>query len=507
MPLTIEDITTFCKRKGFVFLDSEIYGGLAGFWDYGPLGVELKNSIKQHWWKIFVQQRDDVVGIDGTIITNPGVWEASGHVDSFVDVFLECKKCKFRIRADSLIEDELHIKAEGLSAKDVDKIVKENKLVCPKCGAGFEKAQKFNLMFETKIGSTKQAMVSYLRPETAQSIFTNFKLVAETSRLKLPFGIAQIGKAYRNEISPRNFLFRTREFEQMEIEYFVNPDNVDECPLFKDVAKIKVNMLTATMQEKKKNKHKEMTIKDTVDKKIMSPWQAYWTALEYKWFLDLGIKKENIRLREHLQEELAHYAGACVDIDYNFPFGWKEIYGNADRKQFDLQQHSKFSKKDLSIYDEEKKQKITPYVASEPSQGVDRAFLAFLIDAYNDDKKRGNIVLKLHPAIAPVKFAILPLVSNKPQLVKFAMGVYDSLKNYYNCSFDKSGSIGRRYARNDEIGTPFCITIDFDSLKKKDVTIRDRDTTKQARIKIKDLPGAVCKLLSGENLQKVGKLV
>jgi len=493
--LSIQDMFVFCKKKGFVFPNSEIYGGFAGFWDYGPLGVELKKNVISEWWKRFVHSREDVVGIDGAIITNPKVWKASGHVDCFVDVVVECGKCNYRLKAENLIEDFLGIRAEGLKPEDFDKLIRENKIKCPKCKGEFKKARFLQLMFETMVGPV-DGVKSYLRPETAQLIFVNFRNVVETCRVKLPFGIAQVGKAFRNEISPRDFLFRAREFEQMEIEYFVHPDRIDDCPFFDEVKDMEVNVLTAKMQEAGEKEGKKMKISELVEKNIATKWHAYWVGVGYKWFVDLGINPENLRLREHLHSELAHYAGACIDIEYKFPFGWKEIYGNADRKQFDLEQHSKFSKEELSVYDQETKQKVIPYVAAEPSQGVDRTFLAFLFDAYSYDEKRGNVVLKLHPKLAPIKVAVFPLLSNKPDLVKKAREVFSVLKKEFNCFYDQSGSIGRRYARQDEIGTPFCVTIDFDSLKQEDVTVRFRDTTEQVRVKIGELVGWLRKHLA-----------
>lgn len=425
--VSIEEITKFCKEKGFVFSSAEIYGSLAGFWDFGHLGVELKNNIKSELWKSFVTTRDDIIGMDGSIITNPQVWKASGHIDSFKD-------------------------------------------------------KNFNLMFQTSVGADKTAISSYLRPETAQLIFTNFKLLQEAARKKLPFGIAQTGKAFRNEISPREFLFRSREFEQFEIEYFIDPDKKDDCPVFDDIKKIKVNMITADEQKKKSAKHKETTINELVNKKVFkNKWIAYWIALSYKWFLDLGISKENLRLREHKKDELAHYAVACFDIEYNFPFGWKEIYGCADRKDFDLKQHIKNSSKDLTLFDDETKNKIIPYVVAEPSQGIERTFLAFLFEAYYYDKKRGNIVLNLDTRLTPIKAGVFPLVN---KLSSEAKKLYSELKKHISCIYDQSGSIGRRYARADEIGIPYCITVDFDTIKDKKVTIRHRNTTKQERIEI-----------------------
>ncbi|MBS3131351.1 glycine--tRNA ligase [Candidatus Woesearchaeota archaeon] len=495
-------MAVFCKKKGFVYPSSELYGGFAGFFDYGPLGVELKNSIKQSFWKRFVQSRDDIAGIDGAIIANPKIWEASGHVACFEDVLVEDIKTKERFRADHLIEQALGIKAEGLSAEELAKIIKENKLKSPK-GNDLTEPKKFNLMFETNVGPVS-GNPAYLRPETAQLIFANFKLVQENSRLKLPFGIAQIGKAFRNEISPRDFLFRSREFEQMEIEFFTHPAKTDDCAFYDSAKGTELNVLTAEMQ-RKKQEHKAMKIDDLYKKKLVSKWHAYWLAEFYQWFLDLGIKKENLRLREHLKDELAHYAGACFDIEYKFPFGWKEIHGNADRKQFDLEQHSKHSKKDITYFDEDTKEKVVPYVASEPSQGVDRAFLAFLFDAYNDDKERGNIVLKLNPKLAPIKAGVFPLVN---KLNDEAKKIFNELKAEFNCVFDKSGSVGRRYARADELGIPYCVTVDFDTLDDKSVTIRDRDTTKQVRVKITELKDKLSRLLNSEiKLAEAGKEV
>ena len=504
--ITIEDMASFCKKKGFIYPNSEVYGGVAGLFDYGPLGVELKNNIKQHWWKTFVQDREDIAGIDGTIITHPKVWEASGHVTSFTDLFVDCKKCKERYRADHLVHDVLKVAVDGVSAEDLSKIINENKIKCKKCMGELTEVRKFNLMFKTNVGPI-EGNISYLRPETAQEMFTNFKLVAENSRLKLPFGIAQIGRAFRNEIAPRDFLFRTREFEQMEIEFFVHPKKVNNCHFIKEVENMKVNILSAEMQ-KKKAKHEKMKIKEALAKKIIkTQWHAYWLALNYKWFLDLGIKEENLRLREHLKDELAHYANGCFDIEYNFPFGWKEIQGNADRTQFDLNQHTKFSNKDLTIFDEETKEKVIPYVASEPSQGVDRAFLAFIFDAYEYDKSRDNIVLKLSPLLSPYKVAVFPLVSNKLNITKKAREVFELLRKEFRTFYDDGGSIGRRYSRQDEIGTVVCCTIDFDTLKNKSVTLRHRDTTKQIRVPISKLKDAIQGAIKGKKFEKLGKII
>ena len=493
----------FCKEKGFVYQNSDIYSPSAGFWDFGPLGTELKNNIKSNFWKTFVQSRDDVIGIDGSIITDRKVWQASGHEDSFIDFMIICKKCKHRVRADQLIEEKLKIDVNGLSIGKIKEIINKNSIKCPRCSGKFESLQEFNLMFKTEVGPIG-GVTTYLRPETAQLIFINFKLAAENSRKKLPFGIAQVGKAFRNEISPRDFLFRSREFEQMEIEFFTEPDKINECPYFDEIKNKKINLITAEQQEENKL-HEEIKAEELI--KSTSKWHAYWLVKFYEWFINLGIKKENLRIREHKKSELAHYATACYDLEYKFPFGWKEIHGQADRTQFDLQQHMKHSKKDLTLYNEQTKQKIIPYVATEPSQGVERAFLAFMFDAYEDDKKRGNIVLKLHPKLTPIQVAIFPLVKNKPIIVKQAKKISEELKQLFTCVYEETSSIGRRYARNDEIGTYIAVTVDFDTFKDKKVTIRSRNTTNQIRVKISDLKDILKKHLDGEKLENLGKII
>ena len=541
--LTIDEMATFCKRKGFVYPNSKIYGGVAGFWDFGHLGVELKNNIKKEWWKTFVQQRDDIVGIDGSIITHPMVWKASGHVDGFTDVLVDCKKCGMRYRGDALIEDKLKITTVGWSLDDIAKEIARHKIKCSKCGSELGQPKKFNLMFTTNVGPVQtSSSVAYLRPETAQIIFANFRLVQENARLKLPFGIAQVGKAFRNEISPRDFLFRMREFEQMEIEYFVHPEKQDECPFIDDVLDYELNVLSAEMQKPakikdfrgtskikdfavqkiqkfsrtenpkdflvQKNNMEKMSIKKALDKKIIKTrWHAYWLALMHKWFVEFGAVAEHFRIRQHVKDELSHYALDTWDLEYEFPFGWKELQGLSNRTDFDLKQHMEHSKNDLSIFDEETKKKILPHVICEPSQGVERAFLVFMFDAYYYDKSRDNVVLKLHPKLAPIKIGVFPLVSNKAELVKKARDVYDELKQEWTCTFDLSGSIGRRYARADEIGIYACVTIDHESLEDNMVTLRDRDTTQQIRVKIKDLKEILKKFLEGEMLGKLGSKV
>jgi len=499
MTLTIDEMATFCKRKGFVYPNSEIYGGLKGFFDYGPLGVEMKNNLKADWWKTHVTQRDDVVGIDGSIITHPTVWVASGHVGSFADLMITCKECKEKIRADHFLEDELKIAADGIKAPEVNELIKKNSLKCPNCKGDFQEVEDFNLMFQTNVGPKKDAKsIAYLRPETAQLMFTNFRLVQENMRLKLPFGIAQMGRAFRNEISPRAFLFRCREFEQMEIEYFIHPDEVDKCPWLKEVEDYKVRIYDACMQ-KDKTDSKKMSMKEALDKKIIkTPWHAYWLATELQWFEKLGANTDNFRIRQHIDTEKSHYALDTWDLEYNFPFGWKELQGMANRTDFDLSQHIKHSKTDLSLYDEETKKKIVPYVVCEPSQGVDRAFLVFMFDAYTtrkDEKGSEVVVLKLHPKLAPFKVAVFPLVN---KLKEQAKELYDKLKIELPTLYDRSGSIGRRYARADETGVPFCVTYDFDTEDDKSVTIRERDTGEQVRVKIDKLAQTLNGLVNGK---------
>ncbi len=481
--LTIEEMSVFCKRKGFVYPNSEIYGGMSGFFDYGPLGVELKNNVKAEWWKAHVHQRSDVAGIDGSIITSPKVWEASGHVANFSELMLTTKKSKTKIRADQFIEEKLKMPADGMSADEINQLIKKNKLTYN--GEEFEELRDFNLMFETAIGP-EGGQKAYLRPETAQLIFTNFRLVQENARLKLPFGIAQVGKAFRNEISPRDFLFRCREFEQMELEYFVHPESINSCQYIKDFDAYSFNVLTSDMQKNRQQPEK-MAVKEMLARKLIMPWHAYWLAFEHKWLTSLGVKAENLRIRQHVPKEKSHYATDTWDLEYSFPFGWKELEGISNRGDYDLQQHIKHSGKDLSYFDEGTKSKVVPHVVAEPSLGVDRTFLVFMFDAYEHDKERENIVLHLHPKLAPIKVAVFPLVSNKEEIVKLAKEVHNELKSEFRCFYDQSGSVGRRYARMDEAGTPYCVTIDFDSLTGKDLTIRDRDTTEQTRVKIKDL--------------------
>lgn len=480
---TIDELASFCKRKGFVYPSGEIYGGLAGFWDFGPLGVELINNMKRAWWAAHVHERDDVVGIDGSIISNPKVWEASGHVQHFVDYIVVNKKSGERMKVDA------HEVEQYKSSKD--HIVE---------GA-------FNPMFTTQVGPTvgKQTQ-AYLRPETAQSIFANFKLVYEHARLKLPCGIAQIGKSFRNEIAPREFLFRSREFEQMELEYFIAPGM--KCPYLDEIKDVEIAFFTEEMQ-KKDQKPKVMNIVSAHKKGIIkSDWHAYWLAREYSWFIALGARAERFRARQHTSDEKSHYAVDTWDLEYEFPMGWRELQGIANRGAYDLTQHEKHSKTAFSvIVDEATGKKVIPEVVCEPSLGVGRAFVVFLLDAYTVDEKRQNVVLKLHPQLAPYQAALFPIMSKGEQL-ELAQNLRRKLCKDFAILFDNSGSIGRRYARNDEMGTPYCITVDEDSITKKTVTIRDRDTTEQIRVKISELTETLRGLVSGElAFEKAGKKV
>ncbi len=443
---TMNKIISLCKRRGFVFQGSEIYGGLANTWDYGPLGVELKQNIKSIWWKKVVHEREDVVGLDSAILMHPKVWEASGHVMGFNDALVDCKQCKSRFRADHLIEDALKMHVEGKSVQELSRIIHENRLKCPTCGGvAWTDARIFNLMYKTHQGVTEDSSsIVYLRPETAQGIFVNFKNVLDSSRMKLPFGIAQIGKAFRNEITPGNFIFRTREFEQMELEFFVKPREDME-------------------------------------------WFDFWRQFTIDFFASIGVNKENLKFRDHSQEELSHYSKATTDLEYKFPFGWGELWGIANRTDFDLSRHMEYSGKTLTYFDQSENRQIKPYVI-EPSLGVDRAMLVILCDAYHEEDVEGElrVVLKFHPAIAPIKCAVLPL-SKKEPLEHLARKIYRDLKKYFHVEYDNTGSIGKRYRRQDEIGTPYAVTVDFDSIDDGKVTVRDRDTMKQDRISIDGL--------------------
>ncbi|MBR6644867.1 MAG: glycine--tRNA ligase [Clostridia bacterium] len=455
---TMEKIVALCKNRGYIFSGSEIYGGLANAWDYGPLGVELKNNVKRAWWKKFVQMSPYNVGLDSAILINPQTWVASGHVGGFTDPLMDCRVCRARHRADKLIEDYaaengIEINVGGWTNAQLADYIKEHGIKCPDCGAcDFTDVRKFNLMFKTFMGVTEDsASELYLRPETAQGIFVNFKNVARTTRKKLPFGIAQVGKSFRNEITPGNFIFRTREFEQMELEFFCKPGE--------------------DLQ-----------------------WFVYWKDFCGQWLKSLGLKEENTRMRDHAKEELSHYSNATTDIEFLFPFGWGELWGIADRTNFDLTQHQNCSGQSMEYFDPETNEHYIPYVV-EPSLGADRVTLAFLCDAYDEEQIAENdtrVVLRLHPALAPFKAAVLPL---SKKLSAEAAEVYAQLAEDFSVDFDDAGSIGKRYRREDEIGTPFCITYDFESKEDGCVTVRDRDTMQQVRLPISELKAYIAEKL------------
>ena len=435
----MDKILSISKRRGFVFQSSEIYGGLGSTWDYGPLGVELKRHVKEAWWRSVVLDRDDMVGLDAAILMHPQVWVASGHVENFTDPLVECRSCNRRFRLDHLAE------AAGIELDTAEVAKSLEGLACPECGGELGDPRQFNLMFKTFMGPVEDtASEVHLRPETAQGIFVNFANVVSSTRKKLPFGIAQIGKAFRNEITPGNFTFRTREFEQMEIEYFVKPGTDEE-------------------------------------------WLQKWVQSRLDWYVEYGIRRENLRLRQHGSDELAHYANDCYDIEYRFPWGWAELEGIASRTDYDLRQHSEHSGQDLTYFDEETKSRYYPYVV-EPSGGLDRGVLAFWLDSYDEepDGDAVRVVCRLHRKLAPVTVAVLPL-SRNDKLVSTVQDVHARLRRHFTTQFDDAQSIGRRYRRQDEIGTPYCVTVDFDSLDDHQVTIRDRDTMHQSRVPIDDL--------------------
>ena len=457
---TMEKLVALCKNRGIIYAGSEIYGGLANSWDYGPLGVELKNNVKRAWWQKFVQENPYNVGLDSAILMNPQVWVASGHVTTFNDPLIDCKACKMRHRADKLIEGWLQenpregLNVEAMTNDELVAFIRENNIPCPGCGkSDFTDIRKFNLMFKTHQGVTEDNSTEvYLRPETAQGIFVNFKNIQRTTRRKIPFGVAQIGKSFRNEITPGNFIFRIREFEQMELEFFCEPGTDLE-------------------------------------------WFQYWREFCHKWLLSLGMTDENLRLRDHEKEELSFYSKATTDFEYLFPFGWGELWGVADRTDYDLTQHQKTSGQDMDFFDQEKNEHYIPYVI-EPSLGADRVTLAFLIEAYDEEvvgqDKNGKddirVVLHLHPAIAPIKCAVLPL---SKKLAEPAEKLYQELQKNFMCEYDDAGSIGKRYRRQDEVGTPFCVTYDFDSETDGCVTVRERDGMEQVRMKLEALPAYI----------------
>ncbi len=489
--VTLEAITNLCLRRGFFYPTGRIYGGLRGFYDYGPLGVEMRRDLVNDWWNYFVETRGDIYGIYGAIITHPKTWEASGHVDSFIDYIVKCKKCGEEYRADHLLEDA-GIKVVELTREELARLIKEHNIRCPKCGGELSEPEPFNLMFSTHVGPKKtKSSLAYLRPETAQLIFTNFKNIVFTMGATLPFGIAQYGKAFRNEISPRNFLFRLREFEQMEIEYFINPKKADDCPLFDDVKEMEVNILTANMQEQGVEEARSEKLGDLVETGVIkNKWHAYWIGESLKWMQRIGLKPKHLRVREHVKTELAHYASQTFDIEYYFPYmGWKEIEGISNRTDYDLRRHMEYSGEELHIIDDG--EKVIPHVI-EPSFGVERLLMALLTEGYTKQKKR--ITLKLSPRVAPYKLAVFPLV-NKEGLGEKAREIYLKLKGKFRSYYDDKGSIGKRYAKADEIGVPLCLTVDGQTLEDNTVTLRLRDTREQVRVSIDDLEKEVKRLL------------
>ena len=450
---TMEKVVSLCKGRGYVYPGSEIYGGLSNTWDYGPLGVEFKNNVKKAWWKKFIQESPYNVGLDAAILMNPQTWVASGHVGGFSDPLMDCKECKARFRADKLIEDAAGVSADGWTDAQMEQYIADNNIACPDCGkTNFTGIRKFNLMFKTFQGVTEDSKSElYLRPETAQGIFVNFKNVQRTTRKKVPFGIGQVGKSFRNEITPGNFTFRTREFEQMELEFFCAPGTDLE-------------------------------------------WFAYWKDYCKNWLLSLGIAEENLKLRDHSPEELSHYSNATTDIEFMFPFGWGELWGIADRTDYDLKQHAEFSGENMEYMDPITNEKYVPYCV-EPSLGADRVALAFLCEAYDEEEiAEGDtrVVMRLHPALAPMKAAILPL---SKKLSEPATELYQKLSKKFMCDYDEAGSIGKRYRRQDEVGTPYCITVDFDTVGDPEkgieadncVTVRERDSMEQVRMPISEV--------------------
>ncbi len=445
----MKKVVSLCKRRGMIFPGSDIYGGLANTWDYGPLGVELKNNVKREWWKYFVHRREDMVGLDAAILMHPKTWEASGHVGSFSDPLVDCKQCKTRHRGDHLIEDQLDADCAGWTLDKISETIQNENVKCPNCGASdFTPAREFNLMFKTHQGVVEDSTnLVYLRPETAQGIFVNFKNVLNTARKKIPFGIAQIGKAFRNEITPGNFTFRTREFEQMEIEFFVRPGTELE-------------------------------------------WHEKWSNYSMEWFVNLGIRKDKLRFREHSEDELSHYSNRTLDIEYEFPFGWGELEGIASRTDFDLKQHTEFSNEVLEYFEQASGERYVPFVI-EPSFGADRTVLTFIVDAYREDTLEDGSVrtwMKLDPRLAPIKVAILPLKKNHEGIKSKAREIFNALSIHFNVMYDDTGSIGKLYRRQDEVGTPYCVTVDFQTIEEDNkVTVRNRDTMEQERVDVNKL--------------------
>jgi glycyl-tRNA synthetase len=500
--MEIEKIVQIAKRRGFVWPSSEIYGGLSGFFDFGPLGVLLKRKIENFWREFFVKSEENIFEVETATIMPEKVWRASGHLESFVDPITQCKKCNSFYRADNLIQEKTKMSVEGLKPEELSAIIKEKEIKCPKCKGELSEVRVFNLMLSTQVGPAVGS-ISYLRPETAQGIFVNFKNIASFVRKGLPFGIAQVGRSYRNEISPRQWLIRLREFNQMEIEYFFNPEKPN--PNFEKVAKEKVPILTREEQKKGEENVVEMKLEDAVKEKILpNDYIAYFIAKEFLWYQQLGIPKEAIRFRHMLPEETPHYSAGNFDMEIKFDFGWKEVVGNAYRTDHDLKSHMKHSGESFFVVESGKK--IIPHVV-EPSFGVDRTIYAVLLYSFREDKKRGWDWFEFQPKIAPYVAAVFPLVS-KDDLPEKAREVYNMIKPCFDAYYDEAGSIGKRYARADEAGTFLGITIDYDTLKDNTVTIRSRDTTEQVRVEIKKLLEIVWKLVNKEiGLRDAGKLV
>jgi glycyl-tRNA synthetase len=506
--MSIDKIIDIAKKRGFIFQSAEIYGGLSGLFDYGPVGTIMKNKIENFWREFFLKE-NNIFEISSRTIVPEVVWQATGHLKEFVDPITQCQSCKSMFRADNLIEEATGKFVEGAKADELAKIIKEEKIKCPKCKGTLGEVRIFNLMLKTNVGPV-EGVNAYLRPETAQGIFTNFKSILNSTRAKLPFGVAQLGISYRNEISPRQWLVRLREFSQMEIEFFFNPKN-PEYPKFSEISYKKLNVITREEQKKKCNseekkcKAAEFSAEDLIKRQIVpNQWMVYFMVKELEWYRQLGMPAEALRHRHMLPEETPHYSKGNFDMEIKFDFGWKEVVGNAYRADFDLQTHMKHSGKDLAVIEDG--EKVVPHVI-EPSFGLDRTFYAILLYCFVEDKKRGWDWFRFPAKISPFVAAVYPLVS-KDGLAEKAKEVFNSLKGSFDVFFDMSGSIGKRYARADEIGTNYCITVDYQTLKDKTVTVRDRDSAKQIRVEIKKLPEIICKLTCQEiEFEKAGKTI
>jgi glycyl-tRNA synthetase len=507
-------VISLCARRGMLFPSAQIYGSPAGFFDFAGYGSQLKRNVEGYWWSQFIESRQDIVGLDGAIISPAAVWKASGHLENFNDPLVECTKCKHRFRADNLIEEQTGESVDGVSVGHLEQMLQKHNVHCPDCKGSLVFLQKFNLMFKVHVGAnTGDDSEAYLRGETAQMIFVDFKTVAQTSRKTLPFGIAQTGKAFRNEISPRNFVFRCREFSQMEIEYFIHPDKLNDCPLLTpQLLEEEIEILTAKAQGESGKTHKHTIDEALKGGLVKTRWHAYWLAECHRFLRSIGISPTRLRAREHVKSELSHYSSETWDIEYEYPWGFKELLGIANRGNFDLSQHSKASGTDLSFFDEGTKTKVVPHVI-EPSFGLERLVFTVLLDAYTENAAKdgetegSTVTLKLSPKISPVHLAILPLMK-KDGMADYAKKVYEQLRASLRCEYDESGSIGKRYARMDEVGTPYCATIDYDSLKDHTVTLRERDSCRQVRVNVAELEQTVNKLLQQKiEFTHAGKLI